>query len=551
MEMQAGGQLPEKITPTAQGAGALGDMAAEGASDGAIGMNGKTAAANFAKAAGPLAGMVGGIAGSKDGHSLGGALSGLAVGHAADVLADTLAAHVAPKWRSTIGAAALPASFLAGAGGGRGYSALKDKIIGKEKKAEANFEKAALNSALLGAGVGGALGAAGGALTGAPHSQVGPDGQLHQGPSHRLRNAAIGMGLGAGVGAGAGHLLGGGEAAAKTVAKAKPKAAPAKAAPKKPAAKAAPAKKAPARAAQAAPAEEPFAVRPPSADIDPGATAQALPASDTLRTGMGSVGSAPQQSVLPALSPRPNVPLPQKYNLPALSPRPQSAAPAFEQTVAEAPLPYPGQVMVPNGSGRGPVSPGMRAMAQQGQAPAVVPESGVRGKYSPGFVAHLQGKEAGASAEERFLKSAQELFSKEAAKPPIGFGTMALNMVKKNPAAVGAGVGAVGGAIAGGPDHRLSGAAGGAAFGAGAAHAGTNIVGSMTQKKNPMSFGKAMGAYGDKLQGSATAGLDRARTFLNGGGTGPAKAPPPAAAPVKRVRKAPAQAVAPVAGTTV
>ena len=35
--MQAGGQLPEQITPTAQGAGALGDVAVEGAQDGAAG----------------------------------------------------------------------------------------------------------------------------------------------------------------------------------------------------------------------------------------------------------------------------------------------------------------------------------------------------------------------------------------------------------------------------------------------------------------------------------------------------------------------------------
>lgn len=46
----------------------------------------------------------------------------------------------------------------------------------------------------------------------------------------------------------------------------------------------------------------------------------------------------------------------------------------------------------------------------------------------------------------------------------------ALSFAAKNPAAVGAGLGAAGGAIAGGPDHRLSGALGGAALGGAAGH---------------------------------------------------------------------------------
>lgn len=61
------------------------------------------------------------------------------------------------------------------------------------------------------------------------------------------------------------------------------------------------------------------------------------------------------------------------------------------------------------------------------------------------------------------------------AAPPIGLATRALDWAKANPSvaagAVGAGVGAVGGAAAGGPGHRVSGALGGAAV-LGAAGAG-------------------------------------------------------------------------------
>lgn len=72
--MQAGGMLPDQITPTAQGAGALGDMAAEGASDGAVGMQGKMAAA-FRKAAGLSGAAIGALGGAALGAGAG-ALTG-------------------------------------------------------------------------------------------------------------------------------------------------------------------------------------------------------------------------------------------------------------------------------------------------------------------------------------------------------------------------------------------------------------------------------------------------------------------------------------------
>lgn len=61
---------------------------------------------------------------------------------------------------------------------------------------------------------------------------------------------------------------------------------------------------------------------------------------------------------------------------------------------------------------------------------------------------------------------------------PGGIGQKALSFAAKNPAAVGAGIGAAGGAIAGGPDHRLSGALGGAALGGAAGHMGGKVLSS-------------------------------------------------------------------------
>lgn len=62
-----------------------------------------------------------------------------------------------------------------------------------------------------------------------------------------------------------------------------------------------------------------------------------------------------------------------------------------------------------------------------------------------------------------------------------GLGATAAKLMKNRNAVMGAGaaLGAAGGAIAGGPDHRLSGALGGAAVGAGAGHAASGIASGM------------------------------------------------------------------------
>jgi hypothetical protein len=71
------------------------------------------------------------------------------------------------------------------------------------------------------------------------------------------------------------------------------------------------------------------------------------------------------------------------------------------------------------------------------------------------------------------------------------FAQKALGFATKNPALAGAAVGAAGGALAGGPGHRLGGALGGAALGAGAGQLAGGTMSAM--KANPsLSVGQAM-----------------------------------------------------------
>jgi hypothetical protein len=80
-----------------------------------------------------------------------------------------------------------------------------------------------------------------------------------------------------------------------------------------------------------------------------------------------------------------------------------------------------------------------------------------------------------------------------AAKP---IASKALGMAASHPELAGAAVGAAGGALAGGPDHRLSGALGGAAVGAGAGHAAGGIAQGM---KGGQGFTDAAKSYGSSV----------------------------------------------------
>lgn len=76
---------------------------------------------------------------------------------------------------------------------------------------------------------------------------------------------------------------------------------------------------------------------------------------------------------------------------------------------------------------------------------------------------------------------------------------------------IGAGIGAAGGALAGGPEHRLSGALGGAALGAGAGHAASGISKGLV---NANTLGESVKAYGGGLQSAASGLMGK----LTGGG---------------------------------
>lgn len=115
-------------------------------------------------------------------------------------------------------------------------------------------------------------------------------------------------------------------------------------------------------------------------------------------------------------------------------------------------------------------------------------------------------------------------------------GQAALKAVKKNPSLVGAGVGALGGAVAGGEDHRLSGALAGAGLGAAAGHAGGGIAKRMDKG---LAFGDAVKGYGRSLghkvgiKTAPTAGssVGKAQAAAKAEAAA-AKAAPAAAAPV-------------------
>lgn len=160
--MQAGGQLPEAVPGAAQGAGALGDMASEGASDGATGMQGKTGSvANFLKAAAGLGGLassavsiarknpaavgaglgsiVGALTAKRDPQTgekhyirgaVGGAVAGGALGHAAGGIGNRMASTTAA------GAAQTPMGLVDAAKGYAGDTggAIKDKFMAAKNK---------------------------------------------------------------------------------------------------------------------------------------------------------------------------------------------------------------------------------------------------------------------------------------------------------------------------------------------------------------------------------------------------------------------------------
>jgi hypothetical protein len=176
----------------------------------------------------------------------------------------------------------------------------------------------------------------------------------------------------------------------------------------------------------------------------------------------------------------------------------------------------------------GMTAPPAEALAQGAQgagAPGDVPAEGVQdnsqglgGKTASAVVIPENVKKAFAEALEG-LKVTHEKAAAQAgaamAKEALSLGGIsgalgklgpmsgkALGFAAKNPTLVGAGIGAAGGALAGGPDHRLSGALGGAALGAGAGNAAGGIAKGMQGGQGFLQSAKGYGqGVAGKLQG--------------------------------------------------
>lgn len=125
-------------------------------------------------------------------------------------------------------------------------------------------------------------------------------------------------------------------------------------------------------------------------------------------------------------------------------------------------------------------------------------------KYASLELAEGLGREL---ARVDFEKMAARRFEK-AALDLGAAGTAVKNFVLKRPGTVGAGIGAVGGAIAGGPDHRISGALGGAAVGGAAGSAGVGIGKRMMRGQD---FSTAAKNYGTNMRRTFQADVEKVK----------------------------------------
>jgi hypothetical protein len=485
--MQAGGQLPEVVPGAAQGAGALGDMASEGASDGAIGMQGK----------------------------MGSAFQKVALMLADEALAGYLG-HQKAKARgenTTEGAVRGAGGYLGGglAGGLGGYHLATKKY---NKEASARFEKAALSASNIGA-IGGVLG---GGLLGA--ASGGPD---EYGRTHRLRNALLGAGGGAALGhAGAGI----GSQMVGQNAKSFRDAAGAYGTGVKNSVTGAFSKKSPA----AAPGS-PDAAKQRLSDLRAHATSEAAkrkvdaPLPQYGRTDLppppGKVVMPPSQGNVrgpgvPAPSPVPNKPAP--------APKPAPSRSILEPTYEQKQEAY---------KNRKPVR-----TSHNGDEITTHYDDGSYSSRNKNWNPETKSFNKEVNASANFDKAAMQLGFLEKDALAVdwgGLGKKVLDTAKAHPALIGAGVGAAGGALAGGPDHRLSGALAGGALGAGVGHAGGGIA---TRMGRGSTFGEATKGYATNLKRRAQVGVGKAKRWV------PRKPGEVAAAPAAATPAAPAAASA-------
>jgi hypothetical protein len=109
-------------------------------------------------------------------------------------------------------------------------------------------------------------------------------------------------------------------------------------------------------------------------------------------------------------------------------------------------------------------------------------------------VKQLEFQKIAEKAGALMAKQALNLSGVSGALSKLGpMASKALGFAAKNPSLVGAGLGAAGGAIAGGPEHRLSGALGGAALGGAAGNAAGGIAQGMKGGKGFLESAKGYG----------------------------------------------------------
>ena len=476
MGLQDGGKLPEVVPATAQGAGALGDMPSEGAQQGEVGMQGAKVASKKEEptswkdlASLPLGGaaMGAGIYGLSGlgrkgalpltdrlvrGAGTGGAIG---LGAAGLIGIGKMLQKADPSGRTLETAVRLAPAAMMAAG------SIADSKKDREKKAQARFEKAALSGASIGGLVGSGLGAIGGAMTGGSKDVVGPDGQVHKTESHRLRNALIGAGLGgvtgAGIGHGVGKLRGAGEGLAKAEQAVGQAAAPASVAEVASAAPSVPAGMTSVPRPQVQVQSDPF----PSLDL----SRTGIPQKDLSQAGFGQAQAVAEQAQKPGIMER------------------------IKRVI------NPTQALIQEGMAKKAYA----RLLQDMQKTAL--SMGVLDPYE-------------ADPEHQFIQAANSL--KLAAVVPgainwKALGDKAFEAVKKNPKATGAVVGGIGGAIAGGPDNRLGGAALGAGIGAGTGAVTSGIGSRMARGQT---FGTAASNYATNLKRRAQVGLGKAQAWV-------------------------------------
>jgi hypothetical protein len=474
-----------------------------------------TKEANFAQAENSLKGLVRGINTGTAVGGLGGMAAGAAHGFRKDEQGNR---HIGRGIAETVGGGI--GGSLLGSGAGGVASSMRQgqnlrNAIGETKdvltmkvpqrimdmgmnmgmkvaspKFSSALSKIALSNAALGGLIGSGVGALGGAMTGGSKDVVGPDGQVHKTKSHRLRNALIGAGAGGVAGAGIGHGVGKLRGASGGLAKAEQTAAGAVEPPK---------------LTGYIPEDKPLfsaSQFEPKKSVSP----EDLP----LREHIQMMGGNAPAAAKPDLSEIMNLPGGGLQPLQTPVAAPAVAAPALDL------------------SGTGIPQKELSAVGfQQAKRPGILTRmfSPAQARFE-NAVADMGVKQAHGRMSLSMQKAALDMGALKS------MGGKALEFARKNPGAVGAGLGAVTGALTAkrdpqtGEKHWVRGALGGAALGGAAGHAIGGIGNRLAQPGT--SLGQAASGYAGDLKSKFQAGFDKLKNWT------PTQAQPAQAQPVQQ-----------------